>query len=101
MTIDVERLRREEFPWMAAGDGVYMNAASTGPSPRRSIATQIDFVERRAMPHLVGFDDQFGTLARCRDLVAQLINADATEIAMAPNTGSGINLAAWGLPLGR
>jgi selenocysteine lyase/cysteine desulfurase len=53
------------------------------------------------MPHRVGYDDQFGTLTRCRELVSRLINAELSEIALATNTGSGINLAAWGFPLGR
>ncbi|MEP6999064.1 MAG: aminotransferase class V-fold PLP-dependent enzyme [bacterium] len=100
MTIDTEQLRREEFAWMNAGGSTYMNAASTGPSPRRSVDAQIDFVRRRAAPHLVDFDDQFGTLDRCRVLLAQLIGATTGEIALATNTGAGINLAAWGLPLG-
>ena len=100
MALDVERVRREEFAWMNEGGCVYMNAASTGPSPARSIAAQMDFVTRRAMPHRVTFEDQFGTLARCRQLIAAMINADAREIALAANTGIGINLAAWGFPLG-
>ena len=100
MTIDTERLRRDEFAWMDAGDTIYLNAASTGPSPRRSIEAQIDFTRRRASPHLVGFDDQFGTLDRCRALLAEAIGASTSEIALATNTGAGINLAAWGLPLG-
>ena len=79
---------------------VYMNAASTGPSPSRSVEAQIDFVRRRSAPHLVDFDAQFGTLDRCRQSIAELIGAGVAEIALAPNTGAGINLAAWGLPLG-
>ena len=39
-------------------------------------------------------------LDRCRALVAELIGASTGEIALATNTGTGINLAAWGLPLG-
>src|SRR5258708_15552410 len=101
VTLDVARIRRAEFPWMDARAEVYMNAASTGPSPMRSIAAQREFIERRAAPHTVDYEDQFGTLARCRDLVASLLNARTSEIAMATNTGAGINLAAWGLPLGR
>jgi cysteine desulfurase / selenocysteine lyase len=79
---------------------VYMNAASTGPLPERSILVQNEFTRGRAAPHTVGFDAQFGTLARCRELIADMINADVGEIALAINTGTGINLAAWGLPLG-
>ena len=100
MPIDTETLRRNEFAWMNAGDTIYLNAASTGPSPRRSIDAQIDFTRRRASPHLVDFDAQFGTLDRCRALLAELIGASTGEIALATNTGTGINLAAWGLPLG-
>lgn len=85
---------------MCDGSTVYMNAASTGPLPQRSIDAQVDFTRRRATPHLVGYDDQFGALSRCRELVAEMINADTREIALATNTGAGINLAAWGLPLG-
>jgi cysteine desulfurase/selenocysteine lyase len=96
---DVARLRRDEFAWMDKQDVVYMNAASTGPSPSRSIEAQIDFVRRRAMPHLVDFDDQFGTLDRCRMLIAQLVGAHEDEIGLTTNTGAGINLAAWGLLL--
>ena len=101
MPIDTETLRRNEFAWMNVGDTIYLNAASTGPSPRRSIDAQIDFTRRRASPHLVDFDEQFGTLDRCRALLAELVGASTGEIALATNTGAGINLAAWGLPLGR
>ncbi|MDB4913147.1 MAG: aminotransferase class [Gemmatimonadetes bacterium] len=85
---------------MNAGDTIYMNAASTGPSPQCSVDAQIDFVRRRAMPQTVGFDDQFGILDKCRTLISGMTNADVSEIALAINTGAGINLAAWGLPLG-
>ena len=85
---------------MDAQDVVYMNAASTGPSPSRSVEAQIDFVRRRSAPHLVDFDAQFGTLDHCRELIATLIGSRVEEIALTPNTGAGINLAAWGLPLG-
>ena len=98
--IDVERLRRDEFAWMDETAVVYMNAASTGPSPRRSVEAQVDFVRRRASPHQVDFDAQFGTLDRCRALISALIGAEPAEIALMTNTGAGINLAAWGLPLG-
>lgn len=99
MPIDTEHLRRTEFSWMRDG-ATYMNAASTGPLPQRSVDVQVDFTRRRAAPHLVPFDDQFGALARCRTLVAAMINASAEEIALTVNTGVGLNLAAWGLALG-
>lgn len=97
---DVERLRREEFPWAAAGEAVYLNAASTGPLPERTLRAQAEFSRKRAAPHRLSHEEQFSVLDRCRSLVAELVGADEEAIALSVNTGAGINLAAWGLPLG-
>jgi selenocysteine lyase/cysteine desulfurase len=101
MTYDVDRLRREEFPWTAGGECIYLNAASTGPLPERTVRAQEDFNRRRAAPHRLSMEDQFGVLDRSRELVAELIEASAEEVALAINTGAGINLAAWTLPLAK
>jgi cysteine desulfurase/selenocysteine lyase len=97
---DVERLRREEFPWAAAGEAVYLNAASTGPLPERTLRAQADFSRKRAAPHRLSHEEQFSVLDRCRILLAELLGAGEGTIALSVNTGAGINLAAWGLPLG-
>ena len=97
---DVERLRREEFPWAAAGEAVYLDAASTGPLPERTLRAQADFSRKRAAPHRLSHEEQFSVLDRCRALLAEMLGADAGTIALSVNTGAGINLAAWGLPLG-
>lgn len=101
MTFDVERLRREEFPWTQSGECVYLNAASTGPLPERTVRAQEQFTRRRAAPYRLSTEDEFGVLDRSRELVARLIGAGEEEIALAGNTGAGLNLAAWTLPLGR
>lgn len=101
MTIDVQQLRRKEFPWAAAGEAIYLNTASTGPLPRCTVNAVAEFTEMRAAPHRMTHEIQFGTLTRSRALVAKLINADAGEIALATNTGFGINIAAASLPLGK
>ena len=101
MTFDVERLRKEEFPWAAAGESIYLNTASTGPLPRRTVEALSRFTELRAAPHRITHDLQFGTLTRSRELIARLIGASPTEIALATNTGFGINVAAASLPLGK
>jgi cysteine desulfurase/selenocysteine lyase len=101
VTFDVDRLRREEFPWAAAGESIYLNTASTGPLPRRSVAAVADFTERRSAPHRMTEDLQFGTLSRSRELVAKLIHARSSEIALTTNTGFGINVAATSLALGK
>ena len=100
MSYDVEALRRLEFPWAHAGDCVYMNAASTGSMPERAIVAVNAFTRERAQPHHLSFEHQFGALDESRALVAKLIHARPRDIALTTNTGAGINLAAWGLPLG-
>lgn len=101
MSFDLERLRKEEFPWAAAGESVYLNTASTGPLPRRTVDAVSRFTEMRAAPHRMTHEIQFGTLARSRELIAKLIHAKPGEIALATNTGFGLNVAAWSLPLGK
>ena len=101
MTFDVERLRKEEFPWAAANESIYLNTASTGPLPRRTVNAVARFTEMRAAPHRMTQEIQFGTLTRSRELIAKMIGARPTEIALATNTGFGINIAAAALPLGK
>ena len=96
--IDVAALRRREFPWAEKGDIVFLNAASTGPLPERSIAVLNEWARLRATPHKLRDDVQFGTLARGRELVAKLIGAKTSEIALSVNTSFGINVAAFALP---
>jgi cysteine desulfurase / selenocysteine lyase len=96
--IDVDALRSKEFPWTERGDVVFLNAASTGPLPKRCIEAVTRWTELRAMPHRLSDDMLFGTLADSRELIARLIGASPKEIALAVNTGYGINLAARALP---
>jgi selenocysteine lyase/cysteine desulfurase len=100
VALDVERLRREEFPWADAGEAVYLNVAGTGPLPERTVRAQDAFNRKRAAPHRLSHDEQFSVLTRSRTLAAELIGAETGDIALAGNTGAGLNLAAWGLPLG-
>ncbi|HEX5973207.1 MAG TPA: aminotransferase class V-fold PLP-dependent enzyme [Gemmatimonadaceae bacterium] len=99
MMLDVEQLRRAEFPWTEAGDCIYLNAASTGPLPERSVRAEQGFTRLRATPYLISQEQQFAVLDDARRLVARLIGAEAEEIALATNTSTGLNLAAWTLPL--
>lgn len=97
--VDVDALRAREFPWAERGDTVFLNAASTGPLPRRTVETLEEWARLRATPHKLTDDFVFATLARSRELVASLIGAGPAEIALAVNTGYGVNLAARALPL--
>ena len=96
---DVERLRREEFPWTARGDRVYLNHASTGPLPARAVRALSDWAAMRGEPWRISDDMEFGIMSRARELAARLIGATADEIALTTNTSHGINIAARCLPL--
>jgi len=97
---DLDRLRREEFPWAAAGEAIYLNAASTGPLPERTLRAQAEYSRKRAAPHRLSHEEQFSVLDDARARITTLVRAEAGSIALSVNTGAGINLAAWGLPLG-
>ena len=98
MTYDVDALRAREFPWAAAAEAIYLNHASTGPLPQRTLDATTEFNHLRAAPHRLTDTLQFATLARSRELIASLIGAAAGEIALTTNTSYGINLAAFSLP---
>jgi selenocysteine lyase/cysteine desulfurase len=99
MSYDVNELRRTEFPRLLAEDVVYLNNASTGPLPRRTEETLADWARHRAVPHRISQEMEFGTLDVGRQLIAKLVGAHESEIALATNTSFGLNLAAFSLPL--
>jgi cysteine desulfurase/selenocysteine lyase len=90
-------LRATEFPWTA--DTVYLNNASIGPIPERTRRALDEFTAKRTAPHLLPDRELLAVLQAAREAVARLINADTGEIALATNTGHGLNLAARALPL--
>ena len=98
---DVDALREAEYPWAARGDHVYLNNASTGPLPSRAVRALAEFSARRAEPWRISQDEQFGVIARSRELVAQLIGSSPAEVAVMVNTSYGLNIAARTLPFER
>jgi selenocysteine lyase/cysteine desulfurase len=96
--IDIEELRRIEFPWTSEGVS-YLNHASTGPLPERTVSVLAEWNRVRAEPWRNTAKEQFGVLERSRELCARMIGAVPDEIAMMVNTSSGINVAASSLPL--
>ena len=92
-------LRTAEFPWTA--ETIYLNNASIGPIPERTRRALDEFTAKRTAPHLLPDRELFAGLAAARLGIAQLINADPSEIALATNTSWGLNLAARALPLER
>lgn len=91
-------LRAAEFPW--AESAIYLNHASTGPVPARAQRAIDEMERRRREPFRLTDTDHVRVLADARAAVARLIGAEPGEIALAPNTSYGINMAAQTLPLG-
>lgn len=93
----VHELRNREFPWTR--DTIYLNNASIGPLPERTRHALDDFSALRTKPHRLPETLLMGGLTAARAAVGRLINADVDEIALAPNTSYGLNVAALSLPL--
>ena len=93
----VRELRDSEFPWTAAT--TYLNNASIGPLPERTRLALESFNAKRTDPHQLPDRALQALLADARAAAARLIGAEPGEIALAPNTTMGINVAARSLPL--
>jgi cysteine desulfurase/selenocysteine lyase len=94
---DLTELRRTEFPW--TDTTIYLNHASVGPLPERTLVVLEAFNRKRAAPFQLPDRDLIATMAESRRLAAELIAASPEEIALAINTGFGLSLAARALPL--
>ena len=97
--MDLAELRRTEFPWTTDGNVAYLNHAGTGPLPSRTVRALAEWDHIRAEPWRNTAKEQFGVLARSRQLCARMIGAVPDEIAMMVNTTYGINVAASSIPL--
>ena len=94
-----DELRHAEFAALD-GQGIYLNSASIGPMPSRSVAVLAACNRDRAKPGLWPVERLNTILSESRWLSARLINAAEDEIALMPNTTTGLNVAARALPLG-
>ena len=86
---------RTEFP--VTNTYIYMNHAGVAPLSRRAAEAMATFVDDATINGAVNVDDWVETAEQCRSLAAQLINADASEIAFMKNTTQGILIAANGI----
>jgi len=93
----VRELRNREFPWTA--ETVYLAAASIGPLPERARLAIEAFNAKRTAPHLLPDRELLAIHAAARSAAAQLVHASSDEIALAPNTSTGLHTAALALPL--
>ena len=86
---------RNEFP--VTETYIYMNHAGVAPVSRPVRDAMAEFIEDATVHGAVHADDWAETAEVCRAAAAQLINADATEIAFMKNTTQGILIAANGI----
>ena len=86
---------RDEFP--VTETYIYMNHAGVAPLSRRVQNAMAGFMEDATLHGAVHADDWAETAEVCRTSAAQLINANATEIAFMKNTTQGILIAANGI----
>jgi cysteine desulfurase/selenocysteine lyase len=95
----LDEIRRIEFGALNDG-GIFLNSASIGPLPARSVAVLAAANRDRARPAMWPIDRLNAILSESRYLGARLINAAESEIALMGNTTTGLNVAAHALPLG-
>lgn len=98
MTDPISPLRGTEFA--ALNDGsTFLNSASIGPMPSRAVAVLAACNRDRARPGMWPIERINAILRESRWLAGRLINAGEDEIALMPNTTTGLNVAARALPL--
>lgn len=86
---------RNEFPHTESC--IYFNHASRSPMPKRSLQAMYAFLEKSVASGEEIDDEAFQTLAETRTDLAKLLGCSPSEIALLPNTGMGINIAAHGI----
>ena len=86
---------RDEFP--VTETYVYMNHAGVAPLSRRVREAMLEFIHDATVNGAVNVELWIETAEKCRESAAQLINADASEIAFMKNTTQGILIAANGI----
>jgi len=86
---------REEFP--VTKKYVYLNHAAVSPLSNRTFRAMRDFLEDATQNGAVNSFRWYETIRSCRKNVANLLNADKTEIAFMKNTTQGILIAANGI----
>ncbi|MCJ7837518.1 aminotransferase class V-fold PLP-dependent enzyme [Cuneatibacter sp. NSJ-177] len=101
--IDWEKVREEEYPWLASADKTFLDAACVGIAPRRVVRAVQDYAEYAARNDEESSGLHHGGLdakrAKAYQEAAKLLNADIEEIALVENTSHGLNIAATSIPL--
>jgi selenocysteine lyase/cysteine desulfurase len=79
----------------------YLNAASYGPLPLRTLEAGRAAVARKGTPWTLDAGFAYAQYERTRAAAAQLINADVADVALTPSVSYGVATAAKILPIPR
>lgn len=85
-------VRAREYP--GPKEGIFFNAASYGLLPRRAAQAAAEMTLSRNRPGGIDEGELGPSLWRCRKAVARLLEVDADDVTLAPNTSYGVNLGA-------
>jgi len=88
---------QNEFP--NASNVCYLNSASEGLMPLRSMRALQEAASMKQKPQLLGDPQYFEMPARCRSLLAKMLSCSPEEIALIPSTSYGMGIMAHSLPL--
>ncbi len=91
----LREVREREFPIVR--ECVYLNGASQGPWPTRTVQAVKDAAETCQVPHTKRATEQPPYEQIAREGLARLIGADAGDIVFTSNTTHGMNICAQGI----
>src|SRR5262245_61725801 len=88
---------QNEFP--NAKDVCYLNSASEGLLPQRSLRALQETASMKQKPQVLGDSEYFAMPARCRSLLAQVLHCEPQDIGLINSTSFGMGVIANSLPL--
>jgi cysteine desulfurase/selenocysteine lyase len=83
--------------WFEFENATYLNVAGNGPMPKASLKAAQGAIEWKKFPHRVPDEAYFDVPNRIRASIAQLIGANAEEIALTTGASTGMSAVAYGL----
>ncbi len=95
--MDVFEAARNNFPHTKRM--IYLEHAAIAPLSRPVVNAIQSFLGDRHKGRVQFDEDMIGMLGEVREKIATLIHAKPEEIALIPNTSTGLNIVAEGLPL--
>jgi selenocysteine lyase/cysteine desulfurase len=95
MSVDWEKIRREEYPTIEKQNFTYFLSAGASLMNKSSYRQGIDYFTHMHSKGDIGHELLFAELEQIRKQIADYINADPHEIAFLINTSSGFAVAAY------